>query len=66
MSFYQKSKLNRNFRLEKRTKSVFFVLAVNNDDAEYMFNAMRELDDEIDIVMNDNLGDTTMDVNDPY
>ena len=31
-----------------------------------MFNAMRELDDEIDIVMNDNLGDATMDVNEPY
>ena len=42
------------------------VLAVNNDDAEYMFNVMRELDDEIDIVMNDNMGDANVDANDPY
>lgn len=42
-------------------------LAANNDDAEYMFNVMRELDDEIDIVMNDNIGDANVDVgNDPY
>jgi hypothetical protein len=41
-------------------------LAANNDDAEYMFNVLRELDDEIDIVMNDNIGDANVDVNDPY
>ena len=39
---------------------------MNNDDAEYMFNVMRELDDEIDIVMNDNMGDATVDANDTY
>ena len=39
---------------------------MNNDDAEYMFNVMRELDDEIDIVMNDNMGDANVDANDPY
>ena len=31
-----------------------------------MFNVMRELDDEIDIVMNDNMGDANVDANDPY
>ena len=31
-----------------------------------MFNVLRELDDEIDIVMNDNIGDVNADVNDPY
>ena len=43
-----------------------YFLAANNDDAEYMFNVLRELDDEIDIVMNDNIGDANVDVNDPY
>ena len=31
-----------------------------------MFNVMRELDDEIDIVMNDFANDVNADVNDPY